>query len=40
MNRASAEKIISAAINRSEELDVKVSIAVVDSGANLVSFVR
>ena len=40
MNRSSAERAIQAAIAKSEELDVKMNIAVVDSGANLVGFVR
>jgi len=40
MTRSSAEMIISAAVAKSEELDVVVTIAVVDSGANLVSIVR
>merc|ERR1719402_2123953 len=40
MNRSSAERALKAAIAKSEQLGVKMNIAVVDSGANLVSFVR
>merc|ERR1719309_138513 len=40
MNRSSAERATRAAIAKSEQLNVKMNIAVVDSGANLVSFVR
>ncbi len=37
---AQAEKIISAGKEKSKALDVKMNIAVVDAGANLVAFVR
>merc|ERR1719508_644331 len=40
MNRCMAEKAIKAAISKSEELNVNMNIAVVDLGANLVSFTR
>jgi len=40
MDRSTAERAVRAAIAKSEELDVAVTIAVVDSGANLVSLVR
>lgn len=40
MNRASAERAVKAAVAKSQQLNVKMNIAVVDSGANLVSFVR
>ncbi|TDN89289.1 uncharacterized protein GlcG (DUF336 family) [Salegentibacter sp. 24] len=35
-----AQKIISAAEKKSKELDVKMNIAVIDSGANLMAFAR
>ncbi|HEA20848.1 hypothetical protein LCGC14_1545650 [marine sediment metagenome] len=35
-----AEKVIQAAIEKSTEMDVKMNIAVVDSGANLVAFAK
>jgi len=35
-----AERIISAAKEKSREIDTKMNIAVVDAGANLVAFVR
>ena len=35
-----AERILAAAVKKSEELDVKMNIAVVDNGANLVGFLR
>lgn len=35
-----AEKMIAVAKNKSTELDTKMNIAVVDSGANLVAFAR
>lgn len=37
---AQAQKIIAAAEKKSKELDVKMDIAVVDSGANLTAFAR
>ncbi|WP_347157809.1 GlcG/HbpS family heme-binding protein [Pontibacter chitinilyticus] len=35
-----AQAIIKAAIRKSEQMDVKMNIAVVDTGANLVAFAR
>ena len=35
-----AQEIVAAAIKKSEELDLKMDIAVVDAGANLKAFVR
>ena len=40
VSRVAAEKILAAAVKKSEELDVKMNIAVVDNGANLVGFLR
>merc|ERR1711981_371298 len=40
MNRSSAEAAIEAAVNKSQDLKVAMNIAVVDLGANLVSFTR
>merc|ERR1719330_1210401 len=40
VSRVAAEKILAAAVKKSEELDVKMNIAVVDTGANLVGFLR
>ncbi|PKD16099.1 glycolate utilization protein [Salegentibacter salinarum] len=37
---AQAQKVIAAAEKKSKELDVKMDIAVVDSGANLTAFAR
>ncbi len=37
---AQAQKVIAAAEEKSKELDVKMDIAVVDSGANLTAFAR
>ncbi|WP_286761661.1 GlcG/HbpS family heme-binding protein [Salegentibacter sp. UBA1130] len=37
---AQAQKVIAAADKKSKELDVKMNIAVVDSGANLTAFAR
>lgn len=37
---AEAQKVIAAAEKKSKELDVKMDIAVVDSGANLTAFAR
>ena len=35
-----AEAILQAAVKKSEELGVKMNIAVMDNGANLVGFLR
>ena len=35
-----AQEIIKAALQKSEEMDVKMNIAVVDAGANLVAFAK
>ena len=35
-----AERILAASVKKSEELDVKMNIAKVDNGANLVGFLR
>merc|ERR1711872_711768 len=40
MSHAIAQKILQAAVKKSEELNEKMSIAVVDKGANLVGFLR
>ena len=40
MNREIAMAAMEAATKEAEELNVKMNIAVVDCGANLVSFVR
>merc|ERR1712241_52730 len=40
VSRVAAEQILAAAVKKSEELDVKMNIAVVDNGANLVGFLR
>ena len=40
MTRSSAEMMVSAAVAKSEQLDVSVTIVVVDAGANLVNLVR
>ena len=40
LSLSTAKKIIEAAIKRSEELECKMDIAVVDAGANLKAFVR
>merc|ERR1712142_832929 len=40
VSRIAAEQILAAAVKKSEELSVKMNIAVVDSGANLVAFLR
>merc|ERR1712215_578708 len=40
ITRVSAEKVLQAAVKKSEELGVKMNIAVVDNGANLVGFLR
>ncbi len=37
---AQAEKVVAAAKNKAIELDLKMNIAVVDAGANLVAFAR
>merc|ERR1712029_1241042 len=40
ISRVAAERILAAAVKKSEELDVKMNIAVVDNGTNLVGFLR
>merc|ERR1711892_446726 len=40
VSRVAAEKVLQAAVKKSEELGVKMNIAVVDNGANLVGFLR
>merc|ERR1711862_867876 len=40
VSRVASERILAAAVKKSEELDVKMNIAVVDNGANLVGFLR
>merc|ERR1712121_407283 len=40
VSRVSAEKILAAAVAKSEELGVKMNIAVMDNGTNLVGFLR
>merc|ERR1711942_317028 len=40
VSRVSAEKVLAAAVAKSEELGVKMNIAVMDNGANLVGFLR
>merc|ERR1712004_45790 len=40
VSRVSAEKVLAAAVAKSEELGVKMNISVVDNGANLVGFLR
>merc|ERR1711862_213177 len=40
VSRKAAEKILEVALAKSEELGVKMNIAVVDNGANLVGFFR
>merc|ERR1711887_427080 len=40
ITRVAAEKVLQAAVKKSEELGVKMNIAVVDNGANLVGFLR
>lgn len=40
INLEQAEKMISAAKQKSAELDTKMNIAIVDAGANLVAFAR
>merc|ERR1719347_166010 len=40
ISRVAAEKVLAAAVAKSEELGVKMNIAVVDNGANLVGFLR
>merc|ERR1712168_1048639 len=40
VSRIAAEKILAAAVKKSEELSVKMNIAVMDNGANLVGFLR
>merc|ERR1711879_673506 len=40
VSRVAAEKILAAAVKKSEELGVKMNIALVDNGANLVGFLR
>merc|ERR1711915_1095456 len=40
VSRVAAEKVLAAAVKKSEELDCKMNIAVVDNGANLTGFLR
>merc|ERR1711962_696540 len=40
ISRVAAEKVLAAAVAKSEELGVKMNIAVMDNGANLVGFLR
>merc|ERR1712210_279145 len=40
VSRVSAEKVLAAAVEKSEELGVKMNISVMDNGANLVGFLR
>ena len=40
ISRVAAEAALQAAVKKSEELGVKMNIAVVDNGANLVGFLR
>merc|ERR1712002_1363042 len=40
VSRVAAEKILAAAVKKSEEIGVKMNIAVMDNGANLVGFLR
>ena len=40
VSRVAAEVALQAAVKKSEELGVKMNIAVVDNGANLVGFLR
>merc|ERR1712168_1183019 len=40
VSRVAAEQILAAAVKKSEELSVKMNIAVMDNGANLVGFLR
>jgi uncharacterized protein GlcG (DUF336 family) len=40
ISRVAAEQILQAAVKKSEELEVKMNIAVMDNGANLVGFLR
>merc|ERR1712126_410923 len=40
VSRIAAEQILAAAVKKSEELSVKINIAVMDNGANLVGFLR
>merc|ERR1712150_379780 len=40
VSRVAAEKVLAAAVAKSEQLGVKMNISVVDSGANLVGFLR
>merc|ERR1712114_53987 len=40
VSRVAAEKVLAAAVAKSEELGVKMNIAVMDNGANLVGFLR
>ena len=40
MSHAIAQKVLQAAVKKSEELKEKMNIAIVDKGANLVGFLR
>eukprot|EP00092_Neocalanus_flemingeri_P014400 GFUD01015534.1.p1 GENE.GFUD01015534.1~~GFUD01015534.1.p1 ORF type:complete len:142 (-),score=41.70 GFUD01015534.1:113-538(-) len=40
ISRFAAEKVLQAAVAKSEEIGVKMNISVVDNGANLVGFLR
>merc|ERR1712241_1613265 len=40
VSRVSAEKVLAAAVAKSEQLGVKMNISVMDNGANLVGFLR
>ena len=40
MSHAIAQKVLQAAVKKSEELNEKMNIAIVDKGANLVGFLR
>ena len=40
VSRVAAQVILRAAVMKAEELDVKMNIAVMDNGANLVGFLR
>ena len=40
LGKTCATKMVKAALEKSKELDVKMNIAVVDRGANLISFLR
>merc|ERR1719153_1976817 len=40
ISRVATEKVLQAAVRKSEKLGVKMNIAVVDNGANLVGFLR